>query len=121
MGSVSSSASLLGFEEEKLVKAAEAKRKAEEKKGGNSSEAIHPDFIDYNPLSTIAEERSSQLLSQSTSVYGTPDSDPSVSLSIEGREVSVSLYETPDLTEADAKEIVEMWAQECSEHLSGKF
>jgi len=43
-----------------------------------------------------------------------------VSFSIDGKEVSVSLYETPDLTEEDALQVMEMYAEELSEHISGK-
>ncbi len=95
---MSSSASLLGFEEK------QAEKKVEEPK------------FDFEPLSTIAEERSSQMVS----VYETPLSDKSISLSIDGKEISLSLYETPDLTENDAKQIVEMFASQYSEHVSGK-
>jgi len=72
-------------------------------------------------LSTIHEERTSQL-------YDTPQTDHSVTLdergevsfSFDGKEVSVSLYETPDLTEEEALQIVEMYADQLSEHVTGK-
>lgn len=72
-------------------------------------------------LSTIHEERTSQL-------YDTPQTDYSVTLdergevsfSFDGKEVSVSLYETPDLTEEEALQIVEMYADQLSEHVTGK-
>lgn len=72
-------------------------------------------------LSTIHEERTSQL-------YDTPQTDRSVtfddrgevSFSFDGKEVSVSLYETPDLTEEEALQIVEMYADQLSEHVTGK-
>jgi hypothetical protein len=35
--------------------------------------------------------------------------------------VSVSLYETPDLTEEEALQVVEMYADQLSEHVSGEF
>jgi hypothetical protein len=47
------------------------------------------------------------------------DDRAEVSFSFDGREVSVSLYETPDLTEEEALQIVEMYAEELSEHVSG--
>ena len=63
------------------------------------------------------------------SIYETPASDMSgkseekaeVSVSIDGKEVSVSvsLYETPDITEEEAQQIIEMYAEEFSEHISG--
>lgn len=73
-------------------------------------------------LSTIHEERTSQL-------YDTPQTDHSVTLddrgevsfSFDGKEVSVSLYETPDLTEEEALQIVEMYADQLSEHVTGKL
>lgn len=72
-------------------------------------------------MSTIHEERTSQL-------YDTPQTDHSVTLdergevsfSFDGKEVSVSLYETPDLTEEEALQIVEMYADQLSEHVTGK-
>lgn len=42
-----------------------------------------------------------------------------VSFSFDGKEVSVSLYETPDLTENEAIQIVEMYADQLSENISG--
>lgn len=42
-----------------------------------------------------------------------------VSFSFDGKEVSVSLYETPDLTEEEALQIVEMYADQLSEHVTG--
>ena len=68
-------------------------------------------------LSTILEERSSQMVS----VYETAEGLDEISVSIDGKEVSVSLYETPDLTEQDAKNIIEMFADEYSEYISGSF
>lgn len=73
-------------------------------------------------LSTIHEERTSQL-------YDTPQTDHSITLddrgevsfSFDGKEVSVSLYETPDLTEEEALQIVEMYADQLSEHVTGKY
>lgn len=73
-------------------------------------------------LSTIHEERTSQLLeSAQTDHSATVDDRGEISFSFDGKEVSVSLYETPDLTEEDALQIVEMYADQLSEHVSGKL
>lgn len=105
MGIVTSSASLLGFEDKANIK-----------------ERERVDLAREPSLSTIHEERTSQM-------YDTPKGDTSltldekgeVSFSFDGKEVSVSLYETPDLTEEEALQIVEMYAEQLSEHVSGKF
>ncbi|XP_053595989.1 uncharacterized protein LOC128667983 [Microplitis demolitor] len=110
MGSVSSSASLLGFEDRVAVKKEE------------TQDPISPPLHELArnlSLSTIHEERTSQL-------YDTPQTDHSitiddrgeVSFSFDGKEVSVSLYETPDLTEEEAIQIVEMYADQLSEHIT---
>jgi len=116
MGEVSSSAALLGFED-KLEKDANQQKQAQ------SAANLTRD----PSLSTIMEERTSQMLS----VYETPPSlvprsieeedhaRGDISVSIDGKDVSVSLYETPDLTENDAKQIIEMFANEYSEYISG--
>ncbi|KMY94126.1 uncharacterized protein Dsimw501_GD25583, isoform I [Drosophila simulans] len=105
MGIVASSASLLGFED--------AQRSQQQK-----SEQHHENELQRNySLSTIQEERTSQL-------YETPvgditiDEKGDVSFSFDGKEVSVSLYETPDLTEEEALKIVEMYADQISEHVT---
>lgn len=105
MGIVASSASLLGFEDQKT--------RAQEQR---------IELARQPSLSTIHEERTSQM-------YDTPQGDLSltlddkgeVSFSFDGKEVSVSLYETPDLTEEEAIKIVEMYADQLSEHVSGKL
>jgi hypothetical protein len=93
---------------------------------GQSAQAAQQQNLTRDPsLSTILEERSSQMLS----ACDTPMPNRSVeedirgeiSLSIDGKEVSVSLYETPDLTENDAKQIIEMFANEYSEYISGEL
>ncbi|KAL6255445.1 hypothetical protein P5V15_013781 [Pogonomyrmex californicus] len=105
MGTVSSSASLLGFENRKDAK---------------EIQPLNGHELARNlSLSTIHEERTSQL-------YDTPQTDHSVTLdergevsfSFDGKEVSVSLYETPDLTEEEALQIVEMYADQLSEHVT---
>ncbi|XP_017077853.2 titin-like isoform X2 [Drosophila eugracilis] len=105
MGVVASSASLLGFEDA---------QKSQQQK----SEQLHENELQRNySLSTIQEERTSQL-------YETPvgditiDEKGDVSFSFDGKEVSVSLYETPDLTEEEALKIVEMYADQISEHVT---
>lgn len=77
-----------------------------------------------NPsLSTINEERSSQIsIYESAADEGSGDEEKAeVSVSIDGKDVSLSLYETPDISEADAKQIAEIYAEEISDHLSGLF
>lgn len=105
MGIVASSASLLGFEDK-----------------ANMKEHQRVDLARNPSLSTIHEERTSQM-------YDTPKEDISltlddrgeVSFSFDGKEVSVSLYETPDLTEEEALQIVEMYAEQLSENVTGKW
>lgn len=104
MGIAASSASLLGFED--TVKASKAKK-------------VEPEpLLQRNiSLSTIHEERTSQM-------YDTPvgditlDDKGEISFSFDGKEVSVSLYETPDLTEEEALQIVEMYADQLSENVT---
>ncbi|XP_030081334.1 titin isoform X13 [Drosophila hydei] len=103
MGVVASSASLLGFED------AQRTQKTEQSEANELQRNLS--------LSTIQEERTSQL-------YETPvgditiDDKGDVSFSFDGKEVSVSLYETPDLTEEEALKIVEMYADQISEHVT---
>ncbi|CAK1553973.1 unnamed protein product [Leptosia nina] len=102
MGISASSASLLGFED--TVKA---------KKKKSDDQALQRNLS----LSTIHEERTSQM-------YDTPVADVTlddkgeISFSFDGKEVSVSLYETPDLTEEEALQIVEMYADQLSENVT---
>lgn len=100
MGIVASSASILGFDD--AIKSTQS---------SSNPEALQR----KNSLSTINEERSSQL-------YETPAGDitqkSDVSFSFDGKEVSVSLYETPDLTEEEALQIVEIYADQISEHVT---
>ncbi|XP_032306040.1 nesprin-1 isoform X13 [Drosophila ananassae] len=105
MGVVASSASLLGFEDAQRSQQQQISEQQENELQRNLS------------LSTIQEERTSQL-------YETPmgditiDEKGDVSFSFDGKEVSVSLYETPDLTEEEALKIVEMYADQISEHVT---
>lgn len=74
-----------------------------------------PPFVRQPSLSTIQEERTSQIHDTTLEDKG------EVSFSFDGKEVSVSLYETPDLTEEQALQVVEMYAEELSEHVSGMY
>ncbi|XP_063632972.1 titin homolog isoform X5 [Cydia splendana] len=102
MGIAASSASLLGFDDSMKAK----KKIADE-------QALQRNLS----LSTIHEERTSQM-------YDTPvgditlDDKGEISFSFDGKEVSVSLYETPDLTEEEALQIVEMYADQLSENVT---
>lgn len=102
MGIAASSASLLGFDDSMKVK----------------PKMIDEEALQRNlSLSTINEERTSQM-------YDTPmgditlDDKGEISFSFDGKEVSVSLYETPDLTEEEALQIVEMYADQLSENIT---
>lgn len=78
--------------------------------------------IARNPsLSTINEERSSQIsvYESAVSEASCEDEKADISVSIDGREVSLSLYETPDISEAEARQIAEIYADEISDRLSG--
>merc|ERR1712142_95666 len=108
MGSESSSAALLGFEDKVKVD------------GGKNVPESPIDIMRNPSLSTIQEERSSQI-----SIYESvaenmslEEEQADISVSIDGREVSLSLYETPDISEAEAKQIAEIYADEISDHLS---
>lgn len=80
--------------------------------------------IARNPsLSTINEERSSQISmyeSAMSEASALDDERADVSVSIDGKEISLSLYDTPDISEAEAKQIAELYAEEISDHISGK-
>ncbi|XP_030751416.1 uncharacterized protein LOC115878950, partial [Sitophilus oryzae] len=99
MGVVASSASLLGYEDQK------------------TRQQQRIELERQSSLSTIHEERTSQMYDTAgdqSLTLGTGE----VSFSFDGKEVSVSLYETPDLTEEEALQIVEMYAEQLSEHVS---
>lgn len=100
MGLVSSSASILDYE----------------KPVGHADDNLE---LKRNlSLSTINEERSSQMYETAASDISTTNDKSEVSFSFDGKEVSVSLYETPDLTQEEAMQIVEMYADQISEHVS---
>ena len=76
--------------------------------------------IARNPsLSTINEERSSQISMYESAMSEADDERADVSVSIDGKEISLSLYDTPDISEAEAKQIAEIYAEEISDHISG--
>ncbi|OXU28408.1 hypothetical protein TSAR_000837, partial [Trichomalopsis sarcophagae] len=114
MGTVSSSASLLGFEDRV------ASAQVLEGTSAMLSQIDHERELARNlSLSTIHEERTSQLLDTAQTDHSvTLDDRGEVSFSFDGKEVSVSLYETPDLTEEEALQIVEMYADQLSEHVT---
>lgn len=103
MGIAASSASLLGFDDSMKAK----KKKAEE-------QALQRNLS----LSTIHEERTSQMYETPVGDVTTLDDKGEISFSFDGKEVSVSLYETPDLTEEEALQIVEMYADQLSENIT---
>nr|CAH0104355.1 unnamed protein product [Daphnia galeata] len=125
MGTSSSSAALLGFEDrpeaEQNVTLAQEENLLDTEPRSYMTE--HPRIARNPSLSTIQEERSSQI-----SLYETANAEDTltgeeraeISVSLDGREVSVSLYETPDLTEEEAQQIVELFAEELSERISYK-
>lgn len=114
MGSVRSSASLLGFEDRVTTST------------GVVDATLPFLALDHDnelarnlSLSTIHEERTSQLHDiHQTDQSVTLDDRGEVSFSFDGKEVSVSLYETPDLTEEEAIKIVEMYADQLSEQVT---
>lgn len=97
----------------------------EREKNAAAAAALADRGIARNPsLSTINEERSSQISVYESAVSeasGLDEEKADVSVSIDGKEVSLSLYETPDISEAEAKQIAEIYADEISDHLSGMY
>ncbi|ROT75125.1 putative myosin light chain kinase [Penaeus vannamei] len=115
MGSASSSAALLGFEDKLIQK--------ESDKMAAAMALADARGIARNPsLSTINEERSSQIsvYESAVSEASCEDEKADISVSIDGREVSLSLYETPDISEAEARQIAEIYADEISDRLSAQ-
>merc|ERR1711872_824407 len=130
MGNITSSAALLGYED------------PIEQEHAIATELQTPDLSDANlkpfSLSTIQEERTSQMMSpeaqatqQSETLINPTDShDPvsisvgkvdeigDVSISIGNQELTLSLYQTPDLSENDDKNICEMFADELAESIT---
>ena len=141
MGQVTSSAALLGFEE-----SGEVDMEPEAQALGQEPGPRTPDLSDGQmkpfSLSTIQEERTSQMMSpeaaQQTETLrqhsleqdeeqqsplhsisvGKLDADGELSISIGNQELTLSLYQTPDLSEKDAKNICEMFAEELAESIN---
>ena len=63
------------------------------------------------------EQRSPEHSQHSISI-GKLDADGELSLSIGNQELTLSLYQTPDLSEKDAKNICEMFADELAESVN---
>ena len=175
MGSLTSSATLLGIDDGALVD----RRVSDARSGGATAAASSlpdlqtPDISDGNlkpfSLSTIQEERTSQLMSpeaptamedqqeseavttttlheeeeateaaaaapvaaeqtsekdndnnndQMSVSVGKADENGDVSISIGNQEMTLSLYQTPDLSERDARHICEMFAEELAESVN---
>merc|ERR1711915_186615 len=137
-GSVTSSAALLGFEDTQFEE--------QEQEHAIAHDLQTPDISDGNlkpfSLSTIQEERTSQMMSPEAAItetlrqqsfddqesqksleksfvsVGKVDQEGELSLSIGNQEVTLSLYQTPDLSEKDAQNICEMFADEIAESIS---
>uniref|UniRef100_A0A2S2QNT5 Muscle M-line assembly protein unc-89 n=1 Tax=Sipha flava TaxID=143950 RepID=A0A2S2QNT5_9HEMI len=103
MGTVTSSATLLTMEDKSTVKSCASEEYL----------SVGNQLVRNESLSTIPEERTSQM-EKSYTIEEPAD----VSFSFDGKEVTVSLYETPDLTHDEALQIIEMYADELSEHIS---
>jgi hypothetical protein len=181
MGSVTSSAALLGIDEGNLI-GRRGGQSGDTRSGRGSASALPdlqtPDLSDGNlkpfSLSTIQEERTSQLMSpeaptaiedllqhqeseaanttttlkeeaeeekteavaaalaaaeeaaeapyndneQMSISVGKADENGDVSISIGNQEMTLSLYQTPDLSERDARHICEMFAEELAESIN---
>jgi hypothetical protein len=119
MGRVTSSAALLGYDD------AESPGVPEIQSPDLSGGTVKP-----FSLSTIQEERTSQLMSpeaheqvlshnDSPSLsFGKVDEVGDMSISIGNQEVTLSLYQTPDLSEKVARNICEMFAEELAESVN---
>ena len=140
MGQVTSSAALLGFEEggEMETEQEEARALGQDLQTPDISDGQMKPFS----LSTIQEERTSQMMSpeaaqqtetlrqhsleqdvsplhsQHSISIGKLDADGELSISIGNQELTLSLYQTPDLSEKDAKNICEMFAEELAESIN---
>ena len=143
MGQVTSSAALLGFEDSgEIDTEPEGHAQGHELQTPDISDGQMKPFS----LSTIQEERTSQMFSpeaasaqqtetlrqqsleedeqrspeqsQHSISIGKLDADGELSLSIGNQELTLSLYQTPDLSEKDAKNICEMFADELAESVN---
>ncbi|XP_050422462.1 titin homolog isoform X2 [Adelges cooleyi] len=103
MGTVSSSATLMTIEDKSTVKSCFT----------DEYLSVDNPLVRNESLSTILEERTSQM-EKSYTIEEPAD----VSFSFDGKEVTVSLYETPDLTHDEALQIIEMYADELSENIT---
>lgn len=113
MGVVASSANILGYDAVGGAKATLGSSQAASTVA--TAEAASAAELQRNfSLSTINEERTSQMYETAGDVSEKAD----LSFSFDGKDVSVSLYETPDLTEEEAMQIVEMYADQISEHIT---
>ncbi|ETN63303.1 hypothetical protein AND_004966 [Anopheles darlingi] len=105
MGSVSSTASLHGYD-------------------GIADEGPLPPegpaaLVKDASLSTIHEERTSQIFDTAASYESAAsNSRGEISFTFDGKEVSVSLYETPELTNDEALQIVQMFADQLHQNIN---
>uniref|UniRef100_A0AAG5D040 Ig-like domain-containing protein n=1 Tax=Anopheles atroparvus TaxID=41427 RepID=A0AAG5D040_ANOAO len=105
MGSVSSTASLHGYD-------------------GIADEGPLPPegaaaLVKDASLSTIHEERTSQMFDTAASYESAASNGRGeISFTFDGKEVSVSLYETPELTNDEALQIVQMFADQLHQNIN---
>ncbi|XP_050072186.1 uncharacterized protein LOC126560068 [Anopheles maculipalpis] len=105
MGSVSSTASLHGYD-----------GIADE--GPLPPEGAAPLVKDAS-LSTIHEERTSQMFDTAASYESAASNGrEEISFTFDGKEVSISLYETPELTNDEALQIVQMFADQLHQNIN---
>uniref|UniRef100_A0A182XAB4 Ig-like domain-containing protein n=1 Tax=Anopheles quadriannulatus TaxID=34691 RepID=A0A182XAB4_ANOQN len=107
MGSVSSTASLHGYD-----------GLADEGPLPPEGAAAGPLVKDAS-LSTIHEERTSQMFDTAASYESAASNGRGeISFTFDGKEVSVSLYETPELTNDEALQIVQMFADQLHQNIN---
>uniref|UniRef100_A0A1S4GFT0 Ig-like domain-containing protein n=1 Tax=Anopheles gambiae TaxID=7165 RepID=A0A1S4GFT0_ANOGA len=107
MGSVSSTASLHGYD-----------GIADEGPLPPEGAAAGPLVKDAS-LSTIHEERTSQMFDTAASYESAASNGRGeISFTFDGKEVSVSLYETPELTNDEALQIVQMFADQLHQNIN---
>ncbi|XP_035890611.1 uncharacterized protein LOC118502486 [Anopheles stephensi] len=105
MGSVSSTASLHGYD-------------------GIADEGLLPPegaapLVKDASLSTIHEERTSQMFDTAASYESAASNGrEELSFTFDGKEVSISLYETPELTNDEALQIVQMFADQLHQNIN---